>query len=302
MKTLLTKIGVVIATFLLLDMAFGMLLNKTLEMSPDGRYYKATYTLAHSKDDIVILGSSRAETNYVPYIFEDAFGLSCWNAGRGGQGLAFWHALNLGMLERHSPKMVILNIEYDFLGLDPGNASFERAGFLRPFYKNYPAIRPIIDKISVSEKFLVKSNLYAFNSSYYYLLRPFIFKGVDGLPEEKGWKPLRGKMVKSNKEKKVLDESAGPLDPRYVKMINEFVDVLVAKGTKVIFCLGPDYMEKVINTPTLEYVRNMENVRLINLSLDKNLTENPRLYRDDRHLNEEGAIMFSKLLVSEMEN
>lgn len=206
----------------------------------------------HSKDDIVIIGSSRAETNYVPHILEDAFGLSVWNAGRGGQGLPFWHAINLGMLERHTPKVVILNIENDFLELDPGNSSFERAGFLRPYYKKYPAIRPLINQISNSERFLIHSSLYAFNSSYYYLLRPFAFKGVDGKVDEKGWKPLAGQMGGDNiKKKAVIDKLEGPLDPRYVKMIEDFANILNEKGSKVVICVAADFMKNVINTPTL---------------------------------------------------
>lgn len=300
MKTLFVKLGILIVSLLLLDLLFGQVFQRILDRSPDGRYYKANYSLTRSNEQIAILGSSRAETNYAPVVFEEELGMTCWNAGRGGQGLPFWHALNLGMSSRYSPKLVILNVESDFLEYFPGDESFERAGFLRPFYKNHPSIRSIIDQISLSERFLILSNFYAFNSSFYYLFRPFFFKGIDGQLADKGWKPLEGQLSSENIEEMVKNETEMPLDPRYVKMLADFVATFSEKGSKVVICVSPDYRKKTITTSTLEHIKKMENVTLFNFSLLKEFSDDPTLFKDVDHLNKKGAIAYSKVLVSEL--
>lgn len=300
MKTLFVKLGILVVSLLLLDLLFGQVFQRILDRSPDGRYYKANYTLTRSNEEIAILGSSRAETNYASFIFEEELGMTCWNAGRGGQGLPFWHALNLGITSRYSPELVILNVESDFLEYFSGDESFERAGFLRPFYKNHLSIRSVIDQISMSERFLILSNFYAFNSSFYYLFRPFFFKGIDGQLADKGWKPLEGQLAAEHIEEDVKNDPDLPLDSRYVKMFEDFVTTLSNKGSKVVICVSPDYKKKTLTTSTLEHIKKMENVTLFNFSLLEEFSDDPTLFKDGDHLNRKGAIAYSKLLVSEL--
>ena len=40
-----------------------------LDKLDDGRYYKTQYSLDHANEDIIIIGSSRGETNYNPSVF-----------------------------------------------------------------------------------------------------------------------------------------------------------------------------------------------------------------------------------------
>lgn len=219
MKKLIKNTFIIIASFIALDYVIGLALDMTLKNSPDGRFYKIQYTLKECEEDIIIYGSSRAESNYVPRIFEESLGLTCWNSGRGGQSLPFMYAMNEGVTNRHSPKIAIINVEDIFLEYTEEEYSFfdRAAGILRPFYIKHPAVRSIVDRNSYAEPFLNYSKLYAYNSSYYYLFRPYAIEGLDGKLEDDGWKPKHGKLKDENYEQRVVQEK-NELNPEYVAL------------------------------------------------------------------------------------
>jgi hypothetical protein len=299
MKKILSRLVLLIIVFVIIDFVIGLGLRKILEISPDGRYYKTNYSLKTTTDEVMVFGSSRAEANYVPSVIEEQLGLSCWNAGRGGQSFPFWYLLNAAILERHTPKIVILNIEYDFLKQREGG-SFERTGFLRPYYKDFEVIRPILNKISFGEKFLIWSDLYAFNSSYYYLMRPFFFPEVDGKKKDKGWKPLKGSIKNTDVPKIVINEDSRKLDPEFVEMLDDFISSLTKKGCKVIICISPDFKSRFQNSSSINFARKREDIIFLNFSEDEYFSENPNFFNDVKHLNREGAIEFSKKLSNEI--
>jgi len=284
------------------DLLGGIFLTKLLSNSPDGRYFKTIYTLDQSNEDIVIFGSSRAEANYVPAVFEEVLGKKTWNAGRGGQGLPFWYGLFLGMKDRHIPEIAIINVENNFLRKEDNTETFERAGFLRPFYKTHPSLQMIINKISFFESYVMKSDFYAFNSSYYYLLRPFFFKGVDGKIEDKGWKPLIGKMMVDKVEPRIINENGEELNQEMEQMFLGFVGELTNKGSMVFVCISPDFGRKVTKTPTLTYLQTIKEINLVDFSASEDFITNPGFYKDRDHLNFEGGRKYSEAVAIEIKN
>jgi hypothetical protein len=293
MTKLIKRILILTSVLVLMDFIIGTTLNQILINSPDGRYFKANYSLKNCNEDIIIFGSSRAETNYAPFIFEDLLNLSCWNTGRGGQSLPFWYAMEKGVLARYTPKIAIINVERDFLSSDLNNGSYERAGFLRPFYYGHPEIRPLINKISKHERILLISKTYAFNSSFYYLFRPYLIKGLDGRKDDKGWKTRKGVMQRNETELRNI-KTARNLNLDTMKLFEEFLQNLTSKGCKVYVVASPNHGVLVESTSTFEHIKRMKNIHFINFSNDIMLSNNSKLYKDPNHLNVDGAVEFSK--------
>ncbi|GGF44992.1 SGNH/GDSL hydrolase family protein [Echinicola rosea] len=294
MRRLIKNMAIIIASFLVMDFLIGTVLDATLKNSPDGRFYKIQYTLSDCVDDIIIYGSSRAESNYVPKVFRDSLGLSCWNSGRGGQSLPFMYAMNKAVTERHSPKIAIINVEDIFLEYREEEHSFfdRAAGILRPFYIDHPSVRTIVNHNSYAEPYLNYSNLYAYNSSYYYLLRPYAIEGLDGKIEDAGWKPKPGKLKSQKYEQRVVQED-NELNPEYVALFDEFITSLRNRGTQVYVITSPNYKEKVVSTRTLEYIKNRKDIVFFDFSNDTRFTDNKTYYNDPNHMNRTGAIAFS---------
>lgn len=298
MGKLFLKLILISISFVIIDYIIGLGLDIIRNNSSDGRYYKAQYSLERCKADIVIFGASRAEVNIVPSIFEDSMKMICWNTGRGGQSLPFWLCMEKGILIRYTPKIAVIDIEPEFLSFDL-SYFYEPVGFLRPFYRSHKEIRFILNNISLFEHFFVYSSLYTYNSSYYYLIRPYLFKNLDGKNTDKGWKPLIGQMTLST-PKPISINTFRKLNNETILLFNEFISNLSTKGCKVFVVISPRYNENVRNTSTIEYIKNMKNAFLCDFEDNKLFIENGRFYRDPDHLNVEGAIKFSNLLVNKI--
>jgi hypothetical protein len=297
MRKLLTKIIIILFILGIVDWLAGILLDRLLENSPDGRYLKTKYSLQKCNEDIVVIGSSRGEINYIPKILEDSIGMSCWNASRGGQGMPYFRAVQEGILSRYTPKLVILNIDDNDLESPP---NYEHAGVLRPFYKSSPQIQAILNETSTFEWILLNSRLYAYNSSFYYLIRPYFYEGLDGKSSDKGWKPRLGRMaVEMDKKLEILTEKIA-LDKKSVELFNTLVNKFKEKGTQIILVVSPNYGRSVDSSNAIQYLRifsKKENIPLLIYSNDRNFITNPDYFIDPDHLNVEGAELFTKNLV-----
>lgn len=297
MKKLFTKILFILFMLAICDWLAGTLLDWLLDHSPDGRYLKTKYSLETCKEDVVIIGSSRGEINYIPKIFEDSLGMSCWNASRGGQGTPYFRAIQEGILARYTPKLVILNVDDNDLESPP---NYEHAGVLRPFYKSSPQIRPVLNETSPFEWLLLKSKLYAYNSSFYYLIRPYFYQGLDGKTSDKGWKPRLGKMAVEMNEKLEIVTEKDSLDNESVALFDTLVKKFKEKGCQLIFVVSPNYGRSVDSSFAIQYLKETakrEKIPLYIYSSDTSFITKPDYFIDPDHLNVEGAEKFTRNLV-----
>ena len=105
-----------------------------LQSRAGGRTGAEWYACKESHEDIIIMGSSRASHHYVPQIFEDSLGLSCFNAGQDGNGIILQYGRWKMIRERYTPKMVIYDVTYNFdLGVNDNMTYIDR---LKPFCKD----------------------------------------------------------------------------------------------------------------------------------------------------------------------
>jgi hypothetical protein len=304
MRKLIFKICVLLVILALCDRLAGYVLDRLRDHSPDGRYYKTSYSLKSCKEDLVIIGSSRGEQNYVPQIFEDSLGLGCWNASRGGQGLPYFRAIQEGILDRYAPKLVILNVDENDLVTAP---DYEIAGVLRPYYHSCPPIRPVLNQASPFEWLLMKSRLYEYNSSFYYLLRPYFIQGLDGKTSDKGWKPNWRKInvELTKKPGKVKETGKESLNKESIALMETFVKKIREKGCQLIFVVSPNYGRSSDSSLTIQYLREhskKENIPLFVYSSDTAFTTKSDYFGDPDHLNVEGAQIFTKDLVLKIKN
>lgn len=300
MRKLFTKIFFILVLLAICDWLTGIALDWTRDHSPDGRYYKTKYSLENCKEDVVIIGSSRGEINYIPKIFEDSLGMSCWNASRGGQGTPYFKAIQEGILSRYAPKVVILNVDDNDLESPP---NYEHAGVLRPFYHNCPPIRAVLNKTSTFEWLLLKSRLYAYNSSFYYLIRPYFVKGLDGKTIDKGWKPRQEKMNAGIKRELEIVTTKDSLDNESVALFESMIKEFKQKGCKLFFVVSPNYGRSVDSSFAIQYLMEkskLENIPLFVYSSDTSFITKPEFFVDPDHLNVDGAQIFTRHLIHQI--
>jgi len=296
----IVKTIILLGILLIIDISWGVICNSLLSKQKDGRFYKISYSLDKSNEDIIILGSSRAETNYNPAIFEKELGLSCWNAGRGGQGLLYCLALEEEILKRYSPKMIILNM--DQKGLE-GVVDYDMASILRPFSGNHTSIYEILRKKNWSEKYKLLSNIYTYNSMMFYFIRPFFIKNKDGNVSDKGWKPRKGEITPPpimENANKIDTFKSQELNPEKIIMLNQLIENANRKHTKLIISIPPDYLPIQRETATMSYIKKLsinKSIFVIDMTIDTTFVRKQKFFCDLSHMNDFGANIFSARLV-----
>lgn len=297
LKNIIFRLFLILLILIPIDLLTGLLLDNILKRQPDGRYYKAEYSLNRSCEEIFILGSSRAETNLNPIIFEEMLDMKCWNAGRGGQSLPYFRCIQECVLKRYAPKVLVLNVEYNLCEKSL-EYWYEKAGFLKPFYRKNPEIRPILNEISRFEKYYMYSSIYAYNSSFYYLLRPFFKEGIDGKNEHKGWKPMDGIMseeilIQNDNDSLIQSE----IIPKALYELNVLLESFSSAGTKIIVVISPDFYPRERNTPTLYEIESFSrkyNFPILDYTTDTAFVLRNELFFDSNHLNRDGAVKLSE--------
>ena len=295
MKKLIIRFLIIAAIFVMIDFLWGIFFMKITDELEDGRYYKAKYSLENTSENLLIFGSSLGETNYVSQIFEDSLDLKCYNTSRGSQLLPFFNCIKEATFQRYTPKYIILDIHYSFLETEPDYAI--TGEMLKPFYKTHKEIRLILNKDSKFGWMINLSSLYCYNSSYFYLLRPLLKKGLDGRNEDKGWKPLFGITKKTT----AIDTlgSINGLNENALREFHQFTDSLLNKGTRLIFCSSPFYNIVIEETNTIKYVKNYatkHNIPFMDFSNYQTISYNNEYFKDPFHLNEAGALEFTKTI------
>ena len=97
------------------------------------------YSVLHSKEDIYIFGSSRANHHYNPNILSKNLGLSCYNAGSDGKNATYQLGLLKMLLKNHKPKVIIYEVG-DFAHSFDNNSII----YLYPYYFSDPEIKYMI--------------------------------------------------------------------------------------------------------------------------------------------------------------
>ena len=295
---LLSKLLLLATILIVIDTSFGLLFSKLLKKQTDGRFFKIAYILDKSNEDIIIIGSSRAETNYNPSIFAKELGMTCWNAGRGGQGLLYFLSIEKEILKRYSPKLIIVNLDQTAL---EGSIDYDKSAILRPF-TNHSAIYELMSQKDWTEKYKLLSNIYKYNSLMFYFFRPFFIKNKDGSAEDRGWKPRKGEVPVSIISKiniPLIEVPKNELNPCKIEMLNEMIELANKKQTKIIISFSPDFFSNRIETNTIAYIKELskqQEFEYFDFSTDPALVENQKYFCDLYHMNDAGANLLSSLL------
>ena len=285
-------IGVVSFVVLLVvaDWAVGTWSETMYYNSTYGIFHRQIYCLQESEDDILILGSSRAAHHYVPQMFEDSLGMTCYNAGSDGMCIFYHYAILAARIHRGTaPKMVI----YEALASDAEvsnsatfslNAALDR---LAPHYGEVPAIDSLFAINGWQEKVKLMSKTYRYNSK----LVQTIKCNYIPWPEDRGYEALTGNMKeKDGKAADVLENTKEVvIEERKLEYVRKLIDLCKVNDIKLVMCYSPYYYKK-----SSEGIVRIKDIARSNgiMFLDYGSTEhfqNSEYFQDASHLNDTGA-------------
>jgi len=301
-KTFFLKLLIIGSIILILDQGLGKLMKHYYYKIDHAEQGRTTYAIDLTRDDILILGSSRASHHYVPAIISDSLGSSCYNAGKDKQGLFYCQAVLNAVFKRHIPKMVILDLSPN--SFEKTEMELDELSILLPYYRNHPEIKPIVNKRSKWEWIKTYSSLYCYNS----LALQILFNNISNQRDENetnGYVPLENKEnilatpsdfypIENNPEKKLI------------AVFKDLINTTKLNKCKFIVVVSPIYYSLANSTKDLELAKSIcsqENISYFDYSQSVTFINNgPVLFSDKQHLNNTGAILFSQALCSDIKN
>jgi hypothetical protein len=295
-----------LAFFLLIDFSLGAAAEYLFFHQSSGKYARITYSLEKVNSDILIFGSSHANRHYVPEVFEKKLKLSCYNAGVQGQQILFHSALEEIIVNRIKPKIIILNIDENWLY--QSKDSYDRLADLHPYYSNYPnVIKPVLSLKSKFDYLVLYLKSYKFNSTIVHIVKYFFKPQLS----QKGYNPLYGKLSGSKMKttqlstKQNVETVKKPIDTNFVNALYRFIQVAKENNIKLFLVASPTINGIQIKNESNEMIKeiiNKSKVSFIEFTSNKNFIGKYELFNDESHLNNDGAKLFSELLSDSIRN
>lgn len=280
---------------LLLDQLIGRGMRYMYFKRKSGDTYQTTYSMDSTKADIIILGSSRATHHYITQIFEDSLKLSCYNTGKDGEYLIYSYSVLTSILNRYSPKMVILDINVDEFYK---NDNYKNSNTLFPYYHAKPEIQKVLETNNNFEMLKFLSYIYPYNST---LFGSLLHINTDINERKlKGYIPFYGSLsnISLSKEPSLIRS----LDNFKINILEEIGKKCKKKGIKIMFIQSPRYviLDQSYLIEKLEKIAMSYNCEIYNYANDSQFLINSSLFKDVNHLNNDGAIIFSNIIIKKI--
>jgi len=281
---------VLLALVVLLDQGLGRLAQVLYDRTRDGDTGETINALLERPHDIVIFGSSRAESHYIPSILRDATGASVYNAGFKGSNIVYDYGLEQLLLDHYVPKLII----YDFSSFSVQRSTadpYEKLYPLYPFWRN-AHVWSLISEGGLRARIPFLSRLYPYSSKIHSLL---IFNLIGHRADaEDGYNGNTAVMP---------DGPVGPLrvaredyDPRLTSYLAEFVEAAHRSGAALVFVESPRRARGSFPLPDgIAALLGKYGFPVIDFD-DARFPESTdhRFFRDPSHLNDRGAKIFSR--------
>ena len=280
------------------DWAVGTWSEKMYYKSKYGIFHRQIYCLTESQDELMILGSSRAAHHYVPQIFVDSIGMSCYNAGSDGMCIYYHYGILASRIQRGCPpKMVILEVIGTDAEVSQG-ATFSLDAALdryAPHYGEFAEIDSLFAFNGWKERVKLMSKTYRYNSK----LVQTIKCNYIPWPEDRGYEALTGMMqvAEGVKAADVLTTTSSEepiIEERKLLYLQKFIDDCKANNIQLVMCYSPYYGQSVPKSiRIIEGMAKKNDVPFMNYGDDVRF-QNPEYFQDAGHLNDTGARAYSK--------
>lgn len=297
----LLKIIVLACIIFLLDLGIGFMLRYFYFKQETGLEYRTAYAIDTTTADLLIFGSSRANHQYYPDLFEKQLNITYYNVGRDGTSIFYHYAVLQGVLERYSPKIVIL--DFDPEQLQVNSSDYDKISCLLPYYKDHPEIRSVIELKSPYEKIKLLSKIYPFNSLIFTIAAGNSEFNKKRSKDNKGYLPLYGEWNRPLVTNNIIQEPIIELDRNKIRIYESFIIDCLTSNIDLYIVSSPIFSKVNYQRSSLyigKQLADKYNVRFINYSNIPPFINDPSLFVDILHLNDQGARLFSNLLIEKI--
>lgn len=291
---ILIIIGIVVGADLLVGAVTGKLIREVPDVGVNQT--NTAQALFTRTVDILILGSSRANHSFDCKVIEDSLGMSCYNAGRDGQNMAYDAMVFFSYVKRHKPKMVVLDIASAMMD----NSWFGALKDMNCYYGFSQPLDAIIDEnTSFTDKIKLLSNLYKYNNTWQWLLKAYTGEDAGYLD---GYRPMP---VNAKSSFKVIKkEEHFKADDRCIHYLDDIKDHCKKNQIQLILTYTPSLVVAThggVEEWTHEYAQSNQ-LPFFSYGQDSTYYMHPELFYDRTHLNAIGAKKFTMDFAHKIKN
>lgn len=292
MRAILFKGLVFLAFVVAADTLMGFLCKKLYQNSNDVPTRKLKHTMYSTHEDILIMGSSRAECHLVSAVVSRKTGMTVYNCGVGGTDPQFTLIQINQAFKRYRPKLIIMELSPNiFFQKEAAN----RIKLLLPFYKEDSMIYNSLVRNDPFARVKLLSSTYPYNSTIGASMRGVFKSNHDTL---KGFLPMVGSI---NVEHEIAYTNSFYSMPEIPEsklvQVKRMLDMCVKNGVKVmvvstpVFYMNDNYKRMIGQIKTV--CESYKGIEYYDYTRYNKTFGVPQYFYDNSHLNTAGALMFT---------
>lgn len=291
MKKFATGVLAVLLIVAAADVSIGTVLDTALSLLPDAGSLEADehQALFDRSPQVLLLGSSRTRHEYDPQMIGRVLGKTCYNAGIDGHGVNYSAIVLESAVARRPPQVVTLDLLAAMV-----DGTWSRTGLTSviPYYGKNRALTAYIDDWAAPEEpWLLRSNLYRLNGVTTWLMKAYI-KGRRAEPTD-GYDPYD---TICDDAEYILSDEFKPAEGD-VACLDRIVELCDGCGARLVVFVSPNYdVNTAFNSWIADYCRR-HGVEFHDFSFDKRFEGHPELFAEPRHLNIDGARLYTGLVI-----
>ena len=272
------------------DIILGCVFDYLFTHAKGGDTASQHYVADVMQEQVIVMGSSRATHHYVPSVITDSTGLSCYNCGRDGNGIIYHYGRFLLLSQRYHPRMVIYDVSYAF-DIVKEKDNLKYVDFLKPFARR-DCIRQYVGEFAPKECWKQLSSMFRYNGK----LGQIIMDNVRPLQQNlNGYKPFHQVM---DYEPEKEPETEMTVDTLKLYYLQSLIRKCKADNVALLVCVSPLYLADDAERyePVLQLCLK-EHVPFVSYYRDPMLSCDRKYYKDQIHLNDTGATLYTRSLM-----
>ena len=290
MKSFVLKFLAVIGLFFAIDIVVASICSSMLKNWPDDGSPLSIDNNCFNKvePELLLLGASQVQHGYNSDVFARIIGLDTYNAGQNGIDVIQNYMYFKAICNRKIPKNVVFDIYPAYLD---GSMKY-RLRNINMWYRLAPSVSEYFDNQSNwKEQLKRKSGMYVYNGFLAHIARAFFRKEIN----IKGYVPLYGEYKGG-----FSCEETFKIDEEELNYLNKIVSLCKENEIHLYFTQAPNF---ILNKQYMDWLKEYckdNNIVLLSHVNDTLYLNRPSLFRDNSHLNGDGADLFSEELANEI--
>ncbi len=277
----------------MVGMAFGYMKDIGLKRNAENMWLKTPYTVESVKTGAVVIGSSKATHNYIPDSLAQRLRMSVYNCGQDGCFFLYQDCIVNMILDRYSPKIILWDIQPGSFTKSNAADEYQNIRYLTPYYRSSKWAKKYIDSESKKMPVRMLSDMYGYNSKFLNYVFPLL---THTSATQNGYIPLASTgyaYPNFGKKQQVYGEK---VSQKYLSILDETLKRCRKANIDIRLYISPTYYVKNNLTHQAElaimHVAEKNRVILYNYHSASEFMCDSTLFKDNEHLNENGARRF----------